>query len=236
MYKAILKKYWKLLLSMAVVAALGTGIFTGLSGAYVSLDTSLKKYLNEYNYPDAYVTTEVVSRDRIDDILAIDGVESVDARLAADTVLISPSNRYLSIRAFSFRDDDLQKFHYWQTVETGEADAILMDREFAEENGMRAGDYVRVRVKEEYRSCLISGIVSIPEDLAMAPNNYVSSFNSDFGYVYVPSSLLEKEASPEYDDAKTELEEKEEELNRAKEEAESTYLDALEQIEKSEDE
>ena len=234
MYKAILKKYWKLLLSMAVVAALGTGIFTGLSGAYVSLDTSLKKYLNEYNYPDAYVTTEVVSRDRIDDILAIDGVESVDARLAADTVLISPSNRYLSIRAFSFRDDDLQKFHYWQTVETGEADAILMDREFAEENGMRAGDYVRVRVKEEYRSCLISGIVSIPEDLAMAPNNYVSSFNSDFGYVYVPSSLLEKEASPEYDDAKTELEEKEEELNSAKEEAESTYLDALEQIEKSE--
>ena len=234
MYKAILKKYWKLLLSMTVVSALGTGIFTGLSGAYVSLDTSLAKYLREYSYPDAYVTTEVVSRDRIDDILAIDGVEAVDARLAADTVLISPSNRYLSIRAFSFRDDDLQKFHYWQTVEAGDADAILMDREFAEENGMRAGDYVRVRVKDDYRTCLISGIVSIPEDLAMAPNNYVSSFNSDFGYVYVPSSLLEKEASPEYDDAKTELEEKEEELNNAKEEAESTYLDALEQIEEGE--
>lgn len=230
MYKAILKKYWKLLLSMAIVSALGVGILTGLSGAYVSLDTSLAEYVETYQYPDAYITTEVVRRNRIDDISQVTGVNAVNARLAADTILIGPNNRYLSIRAFSYRNDDLQKFHYWQTAEAGDEDAILIDREFAEDNGIHAGDHVQIRVKEDYRSCMVSGIVSIPEDLAAAPNDYVSTTNSDFGYVYVPASLLEKESSPEYEDAKTELQEKEEKLEESKEEAENTYLDALKQI------
>ena len=231
MYKAILKKYWKLLLSMAIVSALGTGILTGLSGAYVSLDHSLAAYVETYRYPDAYLTTEVVSRDRMEEIRSVSGVSSVNARLAADTVLITPDNVYLSVRAFTFREEDLQTFHYWQNVDPAGQDAVLVEHQFARDNAIHAGDSVRVRVQEDYRTCLVSGIVSIPEDLAAAPNDYVSTTSSDFGYIYVPSSLLEKESAPELETAQTELEDKEAELSEAKEEAENTYLDALKQIE-----
>ena len=112
MFRAILKKYWKLLLSMVIVSALGCAIMIGLSGVYSSLEVSLNSYVRDYQYPDAVITTEVTKRDKIRDLLAVPGVEEVSARLVGDTVLQSPSGRYLSVRAMSYDEDDFQKFYF----------------------------------------------------------------------------------------------------------------------------
>ena len=50
----VIKKYLKLLISIMLVSAMGCGIMTGLSSAYVSLETSLNDYVENYRYPHEY--------------------------------------------------------------------------------------------------------------------------------------------------------------------------------------
>ena len=231
MIKAILKKYWKILLSMTLVSALGVGILTGLTGSFVSLVKNMDRYIEEYQYPDAVITTEVVPKKRAEDLLKTEGVEYVDARLAADTVIENAEGRMLSIRAFSYTPEDRQIMHVWSgTVPDGSDDSLLAEVLFARRNHIQVGDTITIRVGEEFRPFRVSGHVSLPEDLSVQENKYSSGLNPDFGYLYVPLSVLNRETAQKKTEENEALAEKEKELKEAEEEAKSIYLDALEQL------
>ena len=231
MLKAVLKKYWKLLLSAAVITALGTGILTGLTGSFVSLKNNLDRYIEEYQYPDAVITTQVLSRKRKEDLEKIEGVEYADARLAADTVIESPEGKMLSVRAFSFTENDRQKMHVWSgKVPDGSSDELAAEVLFARNNGIHAGDSVKIRTGDEYRTVTVAGLVSLPEDLSVRENRYASGLNSDFGYLYVPNSALKRETPAEKKEAQEKLSEQQKELEEAKKDAELFYLDVLEKL------
>ena len=231
MLKAVWKKYWKILFSMILTSVLGAGILTGLTGSFISLEKNLAQYIEEYNYPDAVITTEVIPNRKTDVLLKIEGVESFDTRLAADSVLESPDGTILSIRAFSFQPDDRQKMHVWSgRIPDGSSDELLAEVLFAETNGLKTGDAVRIRVGDEFRTFTIAGLISMPEDLSVRENKYSLGLNTDFGYLYVPLSVLEKESDAEHQRIEKEIAEKEAELKKARVDAESIYLDALEQL------
>ena len=237
MFRAILKKYWKLLLSMVIVSALGCAIMIGLSGVYSSLEVSLNSYVRDYQYPDAVITTEVTKRDKIRDLLAVPGVEEVSARLVGDTVLQSPSGRYLSVRAMSYDEDDFQKFYFWSRAkeESGE-DPILLECNFAVDNGIAAGDHVKVKIDADYREYFVAGIVSMPETLSVQPSANAWGANSDFGYIYAPRWLLARESNPDYDEGMETWEEKNRELEDAEKEAGEKHDEALTELEKAQKE
>jgi len=233
MFRAIIKKYWKLLLSILLVSALGCAVMTGLTSAYLSLERSLLHYIRDYGYPDAVIQTAVTTRDKADLLRSLPGISEVNTRLLGDTVMMSPSGRYLSVRAISCSDEDFQQFYYWQQADPEEKDAILLEYNFADDNGISAGDTVSVRVGDEYRDYLVSGIVSMPETLAAQPTQTTWSDNSDFGYVYVPVRLLEQEENPEYSQSKKELEDKSEELKEMEGDAREEYKKGLSELEKA---
>lgn len=229
MFRAIIKRYWKLLLSILLVSAVGCASVTGLASGYLSLERSLTHYIRDYGYPDGVIQTAVTTRDKADLLRSLPGISEVNTRLLGDTVMMSPSGRYLSVRAISFSDGDFQRFHYWQKADPVEKDAILLDVNFADDNGISAGDTVSVRVGDEYRSYLVAGIVSMPETLAVQPTQTAWGANSDFGYIYVPIRLLEQEENTEYTGSKAALEEKAEELEEKQQELDSNRELLLEQ-------
>ena len=55
----IIKKYWKLLVSILIVSALGCAMLIGLSSSHKSLSNTLNKYINDYNYLDAEIVTDI---------------------------------------------------------------------------------------------------------------------------------------------------------------------------------
>ena len=97
----VIRKYFKMLVSIMLVSAMGCGIMTGLSGAYVSLETSLDDYVENYRYPNAVITTDVTSRKNIDKLKEIKSVSQINVRLCGDTYIKSKEGRYLSVRVFS---------------------------------------------------------------------------------------------------------------------------------------
>ena len=205
-FRAIIKKYWKLLLSILLVSAVGCAGMTGLSSGYLSLEQSLTHYVRDYGYPDGVIQTAVTTRDKADLLRSLPGISEVNTRLAIDTVMMSPSGRYLSVRAFSFSDEDFQRFHYWKKTDPEVKDVILLEYNFADYNGISAGDIVSIRVGDEYRKLQVAGIVSTPETLAVQPSQATWGENPDFGYIYFPIRLLEQGANPEYTGSKEELE------------------------------
>ena len=227
LFHAICKKYWKLLLSMLLVSAFGCAALTGLAGGFLSLKEALDLYVQEGGYPDAFVTTDVTERRRMDALKAVPGVTEVDARIIGDLVLVNWDGRYLSIRAMSFDADEFQQFYFWERADQGAYDPIYLEYNFAKTAGINVGDTVRIKAGDELREYRVTGVISRPETLAMEPSDDVSISSDDFGYVYAPRSLLEKEVNTDHRDALAEWEEKSGELAEAEASARQEYENAL---------
>lgn len=223
MLSAILKKHIKLLISVAIIASLGFGMTAGLICGYNSLERSLNDYVADYRYPDAVITTEVTTVEAADRIKELEGISGCDARLFADTTVRDSEGKNFTVRAFSYSEEERQGFVYWSKAENTE-DAVLVEFKFAESNGIRAGDRLSFRVDGEYRDLIVGGIVSRPETLAAKINDDSWGINYDFGYVYVPVSLLEKEYEKDYAAKKAELDKKSEDLDNETDKA-SKLLD-----------
>lgn len=226
----IIKKYFKLLFSIMIVSAMGCGIMTGLSSAYVSLEGSLNDYVKNYKYPNGVITTDVTSRKQIEKLKELPTVSEVNARLCGDTYIKSKEGRYLSVRVFSYNPDDMQKFHFWSQADSRGKDDVLIECNFAEDNGIKAGDTVSFKVDKEYREYFVSGIVSMPETISVQPTEDSWGVNTDFGYAYAPVRLLENEYEKKYSEVKKELDGKQSELDTEWEKAQKELDEAEEKL------
>ena len=227
MLRAITKKYVKLLISVTLIASLGFSLAWGLSSGYASLAKSLNSYVTNYGYPDGYITTEVTSTADAEKVLAVDGIRDCDTRLCADTVMKTAAGDIYSVRVFSYSAGEEQSFYRWSDKEDVE-DGILLEYHFAVSNNISAGDVVYFRVRGEYRAYVVEGIVSRPETLSAKISDNAWGINYDFGYVYAPSSLLQKEYEKDYAESKGQLDEKSDELSAEK----TSALDLLDKKEK----
>ncbi|MBR4621930.1 MAG: FtsX-like permease family protein [Ruminococcus sp.] len=211
MLSAICKKHIKLLISVAVIASLGFGMTAGLICGYDSLERSLNDYVSDYNYPDAVITTEVTTAEAAERLRRLEGISGCDPRLFVDTTVKDGEGKNLTVRAFSYSEDERQGFVFWSKAKTLD-DTVLVEFKFAESNDIRVGDRLSFRIEGEYRDLFVGGIVSRPETLAAKINDDSWGINYDFGYVYVPVSLLEKEYEKDYAGKKAELDKKTEDL------------------------
>lgn len=234
LFRAVFKRYWKLLLSIMLVSALGYASMAGLSSGYLSLKTTLEDYMRDGGIPDAVITTVVTNREKMDALLAVPGIEEVNARLTANATLISPQGRYLSIRAFSYAEDEFQQFIYWEQADAVTGDTVLLEYNFAVDNDIHPGDTVQVMVNGDYRPYTVAGIVSRPETFSVQPVEEINDNNQDFGYVYAPRFLLGKESEAERSDTMRQLDEKNSELGQAEQTAHQEYRQALAELDSAE--
>ena len=226
----IIKKYWKLLLSAMLVSALGCGIMVGMGGAYLSFDKTLNDYVRDDRYPSAIITTDIINRNRLDAVKQIEGVTAAYSRACSDTIMIDPSGRYLSVRVFSYSEDDIEKFHIWSSGDCGERECVMLEYNFAEDNGIKAGDEVLFKIGDEYRSYLVEATVTAPETLSVQVTDDSWGVNPDFGFAYFSVELLEKETEKEREAAREELEERDSELAEAEQNANQSFEDAKQQL------
>ena len=215
MLRAFTKKYIKLLVSVTLIASLGFSLAWSLSSGYRSLDDSLTDYVENYDYPEGYITTKVTSVSDKDKLMNVDGISDCDTRLCADTVMKTEDGDIYSVRVFSYSDDEKQSFYRWdekKDVKNG----VLLEYNFAKSNGISAGDTVSFRVRDEYRKYKIAGIVSRPETLSAKVSDDAWGLNYDFGYVYAPVSLLKEEYEKDYAENKDKLDDKSDDLSEEK--------------------
>ena len=195
MLKPFLKKYIGLFISMVFVSMLSIGLLTSFASTIYNLRTTFKNYLADYGDVDAVVSTKFTQRANLEDITNVDGVETVEYRLSMDTFMKKESGRTITARVFTFKDDGTSLFNRYileSTEKSTDKVNVSVVRKFAENNGFKLGDVIKLGYFDIYIDLYVNEIIETPEAIQSRANNYVWSDNTDFGYVYVSENELNK--------------------------------------------
>ena len=187
----LIRKYFRLFLSMVAVSCLGIALMVGLRGAYFALEQGFSDYLDDYGYADVCITTGQAPASICEALEALEGVTRADGRAAADLPLRAGEN-LLTARVFSFTPDSAQQFYVRaEAEETDALPALYVEAAFAQANGISAGDELELKLGGDFRRFRAQKIVSAPEALKVQQNAFFFGNNSDFGYVYLPSEHMQ---------------------------------------------
>ena len=109
MLMPLIRKYFRLFLSMIVVSCLGIALMAGLSGAFYALEDGFSDYLDMYGYANVCITTSPSPKQLCEELGSLEGVLQADGRMAADFPL-KACGYQLTARVFSFSPDSYQRY------------------------------------------------------------------------------------------------------------------------------
>ena len=195
MLKPFFKKFFGLFISMVFVSALSIAMLSAFGSTITNLQKTYKSYLNEYQNIDAVFKTSLMRKAVISDIKNVEGVESVSYRITLDSKMKKDDGRVITARLFSYLPDDDQGVFkpYIMSSTERKAGAVNVGvvRKFADNNGIKVGDTIKIGYFNIYADLYVNAIVETPEGIQARANEYVWSDNTDFGYIYVQEEEMD---------------------------------------------
>ena len=136
-FKIILKKYYKILLSIAIIISLGVALLFGLENGVLSVHKSINHFIESNNYPDIKIITDIEDKEVLNRF-SKNNYKSLDSRLSISTILKNKKN-IISVKASTYEDKNLNDFYIWKekTNHTKRYD-ILVERGILFSNKMEA--------------------------------------------------------------------------------------------------
>ena len=200
MLKPFMKRFAGLFISMVFVSMLSIALLTAFASTIFNLQNTFKQYLSDYE--DVNVVADISLADRAS-LAAIennvDGVAQVEYRLVFNMFMKKSDDRTLTTRIATFRDEEgesslFNRYILSSVPKTADADKINVSivRKFAENNDLKAGDTFRLGYFDTYITCFINEIVEVPEAIQSRINTYIWSDNTDFGFLYIGESEINR--------------------------------------------
>ena len=178
-------------ISMLLLCALGSWVFSGLDAAWRMLDLSFESFYTEQNLADYWVQLPDASREDLRRIAHIDGVE--DAHLRVKLEMDTDWGEDTSLLVYGY--DELPRINV-PLVETGEAldeqdrRGILLDKAFAQANGIEVGDRLTLSYDEAAfsQTFTVRALVTSPEQVSTTKD--VSADPEHYGFAVVLAQAL----------------------------------------------
>ena len=234
-FKIIRKKFFKILLSMVIIISLGVALLFGLMNGVLSLRKSVDKFIKENNYPDIKILTNIEDIDKINDLTS-EEFDNVEFRLAINTV-INKDNQILSVKAITYENEALKDFYINEEKNNDSTYYdILVEKRFANDNNIKLGDILKLKMGEEFYSFYVSKIISVPETIGNVPINGMWVNINDYGNVYINRKVLYEETTKKKRNLLNEIEKKEEEILNLENKSLDEYNNAKRKIENSKNE
>lgn len=191
MLMPLIRKYFRLFLSMIAVSCLGIALMAGLSGAFYALEDGFSDYLDMYGYANVYITTSPSPKQLCEELNSLEGVLQANGRMAADFPL-KAGGYQLTARVFSFSPESEKNFYVREETEASSTlPKLYVEADFAQANGIASGDELELKLANTYQTFQVQKIVSTPEAISIVQNAYFWGNNSDFGYVYLPEEYMQ---------------------------------------------
>jgi putative ABC transport system permease protein len=156
-------------LTIALLVGAGVAVFVGSVSTYVSLRSSCEEFYASTRFPQVFVTLKRAPLSIVPRLNAIAGIVAVEPRIVRDVIVDWPAvSQPVSARLVSLRyagDEPLARLHLRRgaTPEPGSAREAAVNEAFAEANGVKPGDDIRVLLNGKVQSFRISGIALSPE-------------------------------------------------------------------------
>ena len=72
---------------MVIIISLGVALLFGLMNGVLSLRKSVERFVEDYNYPDMTISTNIEDRDKLDALMEDKEFDNVECRLAINTII-----------------------------------------------------------------------------------------------------------------------------------------------------
>lgn len=193
MFRPFFKRFLGLFISMAFVSMLSAALLIAFATSITNLKTTYRNYLDSYGYVDVQVKTNFTSREILNGVKNVEGVEKADVRLTLDCYLKKNDGRTITSRIFSFNEEQNELFKRYvlssQEPKQGVINASIV-RKFAKNNDIEIGDTLQVGYYNMFIDLYVNEIIETPEAMYVRANDYILSDNQDFGFIYVNENEL----------------------------------------------
>ncbi len=167
-------------ISIFIMSFLGLFVFVGMDSEVAGFTQAEEAYYNEYALPDIWVRGQNFYTDDIDKVKNLEGVESVERRASLKGKFLLPdreADMYLNF----IESNALSKIG----VISGEVyvpgkSGIWIDYVFAEENGLKCGDRVKLKYEGKTFDETVRGTIRNPEYVYFLQDS--ASMMPDYGF------------------------------------------------------
>ena len=156
-------------LTIALLVAAGVAVFVGSVSTYVSLRAGCDAFYTAARFPQVFVTMKRAPLSIVARLNAIAGVVAVEPRIVREVIVDWPAaSQPVSARMVSLShagDEALARLHLRRGAapEPGSAREAAVNEAFAEANGVRLGDDIRVVLNGRVQGFRVSGVALSPE-------------------------------------------------------------------------
>ncbi len=184
-------------ISIFLMSFLGVFIYTGISGEWYGLQTTVNHYYDNCNLANAWIYGNNFDLTAVTAVEHIDGVTGVQRRLSLTATADLANKPELSLHFVE--ENNISKCH----LIDGQAfdnikDGIWLDDSFAKAQGLKAGDRISISARGIILSKPILGTILSPEYVYGIGSNDVVPNHANFGFAYLPAMAFPSAASISY--------------------------------------
>ena len=156
-------------ITIALVVAAGVAVFVGSVSTYDSLRSGCEQFYAAARFPQIFVSLKRAPLSVVARLNAVVGIVAVEPRIVREVIVDWPAaSQPVSARMVSLShagDETLARLHLriGATPEPGVARSAAINEAFAEANGVKPGDDIRVLLNGRVQSFQVSGIALSPE-------------------------------------------------------------------------
>ncbi|MCA8878354.1 MAG: ABC transporter permease [Rhodobacteraceae bacterium] len=164
-----LRRLWAQSLAIALVLGAGVAILVIAFGAQVSLFETRTAYYERNRFADVFAAAKRAPLGIVDEIAAIPGVQSVEARVAGAAILDVPglsepaTGRILSLPAFGEPALNVPLLRSGRLPDPARPDEVAVNAAFAAAHGFQPGDGFGAVLNGRRRDLIIVGTLLSPE-------------------------------------------------------------------------
>lgn len=186
-----IKRNWTQFFSVFLMAFLSVLVFVGLQGSWHGLEVSLEKYIESSHLPDSWLQSIGFTSEDIEKIENISGIDNVNAKIRIQTTVQTDSakDKYIILDTFD-NTDMVYNVNKGSRLDNN-ADGIWINKEYAEKNDVKVGDYIEVKYGDTKSSLNVLGILQSADRIYftgtlefMAPNY------PNYGYGYISEEAI----------------------------------------------
>ena len=189
-----LLKYKAQFISMAIMIALGIGVFLGFNMEWYTLQVNSNRFLDETGFADyrLYDTERGFSAEELERIRALDGVDDATRFMSismgvegTDDIVILSVSENMNVSGFKLMEGE--------PYDPESTDGMWLSDSYAASNGINTGDSLTLTYKNYTITGTVRGLIKAGEHMiCLVDESMMMPDYSSGGFAYVSPALLER--------------------------------------------
>ena len=186
--KKLFRDLWKnkgQFISIFIMVLLGVMAFSGIHAYMDGMQVSAENYYEEYNLQDLWLNGERFTKEDLEKIRSIPGVEGAERKLTFTATL--EGFKDVSMETNFIETNNISRFHIVAGREFNpEGEGVWLDSYLAEHLGIKPGDVIKLSYSGYTLEQEVQGLINTPDHVYFIKDDTsIFPMHDDYGYCYL---------------------------------------------------